>query len=268
MILGNSNHPVEIKKISLRLWSLRDEIECAIKSIKHDPSSQEFKSELENLKTFYQMSPRKLTKASEDGLGKAEEETDSETIVDEGMAAMAAALEGGDDDGEAGESEGGEQSEEDAAASQMALKMLADQAGDEAADSNETIRDRSTPLDKLNHGHTLLSDINLDTILTFTRHPYTIGQSIVIEFLIPQQFTMSAEVIACINISSRSSIISETKPRFRLMLDFTNIHAGERANLRAFLKSVEPTIPPPPKKITKDKDGDDDLDDELADFGF
>ena len=30
MIYNKSGHPVEVKKISIRLWSIRDEIEAAI----------------------------------------------------------------------------------------------------------------------------------------------------------------------------------------------------------------------------------------------
>jgi hypothetical protein len=97
--------------------------------------------------------------------------------------------------------------------------------------------------DKMSYGFALLADINMDWMLTFSKYSFIQGQSIIIEFLIPRPFTMSAEVVLCANYSIRSRIISDSKPDYRLQCRFTFLKAGERSRLREFLSSIEPDLP-------------------------
>lgn len=96
--------------------------------------------------------------------------------------------------------------------------------------------------DQISYGFAFLADMNMDQLLTFTKEKYLQGQSIVIEFLIPQGFKMSADVATCNHYAMRSRIISDTKPDYRVQCRFTFAISGERDSLRNFLKSIEPTI--------------------------
>jgi hypothetical protein len=98
-------------------------------------------------------------------------------------------------------------------------------------------------LDKISYGFTFLGDINMETMLCFTKDKFLQGQSVVVEFLIPQNFMMTADVTYCHHYALRSRIISSTKPDYRLQCRFAFMIPGERDTLRNFLKSVEPTIP-------------------------
>ncbi len=60
MIIGKSNHPVEIKRIDLCVWSLRDEIEKAIEiRLNETPEGEDIK--LDDIKAFYNRQPRFMT---------------------------------------------------------------------------------------------------------------------------------------------------------------------------------------------------------------
>lgn len=223
--------------------------------------------------------------------------------MDDDALAMMEALKGGDEEETKSESEAEPQEDDEAAklaaemlgdqgggedeAAKLAAEMLGDQAGgeDEAAklaaemlgdqggseDEVSTTKKELTRVhpdqEKMSNGFTLLSDINMQNIVFFSKHGYTYGQNISIELLIPNHFIISAEVKACINMTRTSKIISESKPNFRIEADITYLWDGERTNLRDFLKSVEPVIPPSPKKMKRPETDDDD-DDEFEDLGF
>jgi hypothetical protein len=97
-------------------------------------------------------------------------------------------------------------------------------------------------LDKISYGFALLADINMETILSFTKDKFLQGQSVVVEFLIPQNFIMTADVTYCHHYAMRSRIISSTKPDYRLQCRYSFAIPGERENLRKFLKSIEPDL--------------------------
>ena len=111
-------------------------------------------------------------------------------------------------------------------------------------------------LDKISYGFTLLSDVNMDNILTFTKKNFLIGQSIVVDFLIPQPFMMSAEIMYCHYFGMRSRIISEHRPEYRAQCRFTYKLGHERERLRSFLKSIEPHVPQTENKKKKDSEED------------
>jgi hypothetical protein len=261
MILGKSNHPIEVKRISIKAWGLRDEIEQALANL-HANKDENFDKNLAQLKEFYQrlpQDPTELSSAAKEDSGELVPEVGE---VDEDMAAMAAALDEDAEDEEAKEGdEAADQADKDAAIDSNAS---ADGAAQEKTQVNIA---RTLPLgDKVSNGFIFLSDINMDEILFFSKHGFTYGQSVVIEFLIPKKFTLSTEIVTCQQYAVNSKIISETKPNFRVQAKFSFIHPRERTYLRDFLKSVEPDIPPPPKKAPKTDEDDDD--DDLSDFGF
>lgn len=112
-------------------------------------------------------------------------------------------------------------------------------------------------LDRISYGFCFLSDIHMDNLLTFTQGKFLQGQSVVVEFLIPQSFMMTAEVIYCHYYALRSRIISSTKPDYRVQSQFNFAIPGERETLRNFLKSIESTVSD--KKKTKKETEDESL---------
>src|SRR5688572_17003318 len=57
MIYNKSTHPVEVKKISIRLWSLRDEIEAAIDRRMKECEAAGIPLYIEDIKEFYNLHP-------------------------------------------------------------------------------------------------------------------------------------------------------------------------------------------------------------------
>lgn len=108
--------------------------------------------------------------------------------------------------------------------------------------------------DRISYGFALLNDINMDWMLAFSKQAFTPGQSLIVEFLIPHPFMMSAELVSCNHYAMRSRIISQTKPDYRLQCKFTFALPGERTRLREFLSSVTPNLPPSRGKAPKKED--------------
>src|SRR5690606_32821733 len=120
---------------------------------------------------------------------------------------------------------------------------------------NRPFERQAPDLDKISYGFSLLSDVNMDTILSFTKEKFLNGQSIVVEFLIPKPFRMMAEVTYCHHYAMRSRIISSTRPDYRVQCKFTYELKDERTNLREFLKSISPTTGEK-KKLKKESEDD------------
>jgi hypothetical protein len=298
-LLNKSNHPVLVKRISVRAWRIRDEIEYVIAKRIAQCEQDGRELDIEDIRAFYTRSrpdyldpdydPEDSNQDNVIAIGSDGKDS-SGNEMDEEALAMMAALQGGDEQ---------EESEDDAAA-RMAAEMLGDQAGaletsteqdDEAArmaqemlgeqiaPSKETSYQTSSslkqaplartipPAEKVSGGFTLLSDLNMNTILIFSKQGYSYGQAISIEFLIPKSFIVTGEVKTCVDLGRKSKIISESKPNYRVEVELTYLWDGERANLRDFLKSIEPEIPPPPQKL-KRPDKDEGGDDEFEDLGF
>lgn len=300
-IINKSNHPVEIKRIDIQVWKLRDEIEKAIAIRIEENGGDSSNIDIEDIRKFYSRKKPKYLDPDYDP--EDDDDEDAEVVpigadgvdssgneMDDDALAMMAALQGGDE--EAGEeasedddsSEEAEANEEDDEAARMAAEMLGDQgADDEAAKmAAEMLGDQGSSTDseakkekeltralpdKISSGFSLLSDINMENIVFFSKEGYTYGQNISLKFLIPNSFIISAEVVNCIDMNRKSKIISQNKPNYRIEATITYLWEGERTNLRDFLQSVEPDIPPPPKKI-KRPEGDDEDDDEFEDLGF
>jgi len=245
MIYNKSGHPVEVKKISIRLWSLRDEIEAALGRRMKECEAAGVPLFIEDIKKFYNLIHGEQTpdnvialkKNTEDGMASLMEE-----ISDEVKA----------EDAETDESKVLNEAEE----------IVAEQTlqGLETKKPNPILErpyQRQAPdLDKVSYGFILLSDINMEQMLSFTKDRFLQGQSVVVEFLIPQNFMMTADVTYCHHYARTSRIISSSKPDFRVQCRFSFSIPGERDNLRNFLKSIEPTLPQDKKKAKKESEDD------------
>jgi hypothetical protein len=251
MIYNKSGHPIEVKKISIRLWSLRDEIEAALGRRMKECEAAGVPLFIEDIKKFYNLlqeeeAPSNLlslkkTTETEDGMTSLMESIGDEVKADEVKAAEDKAAEN-----KLGEAE----------------EIIAEQTlqGLETKKPNPILErpyQRQAPdLDKVSYGFILLSDINMEHMMSFTKDKFLQGQSVVIEFLIPQNFMMSADVTYCHNYAMRSRIISSTKSDFRLQCKFLFSMKGERDALRNFLKSIEPNLPLEKKKTKKENEDD------------
>ncbi len=235
MIHNKSGHPVEVKKISIRLWSLRDEIEAAIERRIKECEAAGVPLFIDDIKKFYNLNQNQpdnvvqMKEASSDGMVSVMEEVSEETKKGEAPEEAKP---------EEGESKNLNQAEE----------IIAEQTkqGLETNKPNPILDrpyQRQAPdLEKISYGFILLSDINMDAMLSFTKDKFLQGQSVTVEFLIPKNFMMTADVTYCHHYAMRSRIISSTKPDYRIQCKFAFSIPGERENLRNFLKSIEPNI--------------------------
>jgi acyl-CoA thioesterase len=231
MIYNRSGHPVEIKKISVRLWALRDEIEAAISRRMKECEANGVPLFIDDIKSYYHLN-MKAPMADQSNVIPLRKETP------DAMNSMMESL-GEEASPEAEKTEVPETFKE-------ADNLIAEQSSQGLENKKpEPVIARPyvrlpPDLEKISYGFTLLSDINMENILTFTKEKFLQGQSVVIELLIPQNFIMTADVTYCHNYAMRSRIISTSKPDFRVQCKFTFAFNGERENLRNFLKSIEP----------------------------
>lgn len=236
MIYNKSGHPVEVKKISVRIWALRDEIEAAIGQRIKECEAAGVPLYIEDIKNFYNLNPNGERTDNVVAINSAKED---------GMASLMESLNPESEEGKAGPLDEAEE-------------IIAEQTmqGLENNKPNPILErpyQRQIPdLDKVSYGFMLLSDINMETMLAFTKEKFLQGQSVVVEFLIPQNFMVTADVTYCHHYAMRSRIISSVKPDYRLQCKFTFSMNGERTNLRNFLKSIEPNIGD--KKKSKEDD--------------
>lgn len=271
MIYNKSGHPIEVKKISIRLWTLRDEIEAAIARRMKECEAAGIPLYIDDIKKFYNLN--KADEAPDNVIPLNSKETEDEinslmeSIGEEVKAYDAATEELAEKQEASDQAAAAETSQEVQAAEgdtptnlENAEEIIAEQTvqGIESAKPTQIIMrpyTRQAPdLDRISYGFTLLSDINMDTMLGFVKDSFLQGQSIVVEFLIPQSFMISADVTYCHHYAMRSKIISSTKPDYRLQCSFSYVFAGERTNLRNFLKSIEPDLSTEKKKPKKDED--------------
>lgn len=158
-ILNKSNHPVQIKRINVRIWKYRDEIEKAIAIRMQECEQQGIELDIEDIKEFYtRKKPKYLDpdydpEMDEDEAQAADIGADgldsSGNVMDEEALAMMAAMGGGEGPSEGEESEdnedeaaqeASEHSEEDDEAARMAAEMLGDQAGESSDAEDEAAK--------------------------------------------------------------------------------------------------------------------------------
>lgn len=268
-IFNKSTHPVTVKRIAIRMWTLRDEIEEAIDQRIKECEAAATALYIDDIKEFYGLRrDQPLTAQPQlqlvDEVPPAASAQDSVDQMMEALAAEApaaaeaeapveaapAATEESPTPIEATTSTEATTTETPAEPAQVADVLLATQTTEARAEASKAPHiqrpyTRAIPnSDKISYGFALLADVNMDWMLTFSKQKFIQGQSVVIEFLIPGPFKLSAEVVMCSNVGMRSRIISDSKPDYRVQCRFTYAFAGERARLREFLTSVEPDLPP------------------------
>lgn len=244
-IFNKSSHPVAVKRIPVRIWALRDEIEAAIDRRIKECEAAGTPLFLDDIKEFYGMRTDKpLAGQPQLQLVPEAAENTPQDSVDAMMEALAATAPEEEKKEEVAAAPAPTEAVVEKADEIVASQTPAEKAEAPAAPHVQRTYTRQVPDSaKVSYGFALLADVNMDWMLTFSKEKFIQGQSVVIEFLIPHPFMMSAEIIMCHNYAMRSRIISESKPDFRLQCRFTYPFPGERTRLREFLTSVEPVIP-------------------------
>lgn len=252
MIHGNSKDPVLIKKIALKVWRLRDEVETVIRDklapIKEKP--EEVKTLLDTLSSEYESSE---SPGGEEESSEVVSQDDLETGEDE-MAAAIAAQEAGEDpaaDEEAAKEaeEATELSEEDTAAADMAAAMLEGQGASEeipptpVVTGNQIIQRRPEIIEGRTYGgKTILAEVNMQFCYFFCSESFMEGENIVLDFLVPNRFVINGEVLYCRTYNMKSRIISANRLPYRIAVRWSFLKPGERTLLRQFVESIEPDI--------------------------
>ena len=243
MIHHSSSDPVLIKKISLKVWTLRDEVEARVKEKVEALQDQEGSEiDLSDLKDAY--TKKNNASAEVIAINPAAPLDDSE---DEMKRAMEEAMGGGSAEApneEAPTEEGTEENAESAVETPPAqdnnVTPLFATNGNEGNLIDINVDMPPLAEEKIFKGKTVLAEIGMDRIFFFTNKLFTEGQSIVIKFEIPKTFIMNADVHYCRPFNLKSRVISQNNFQYRVMAKFSFLKEGERALLRQFLKSVEP----------------------------
>lgn len=236
MIYHNSTDPVLIKKIPLRVWSLRDELEAVILArIESGEYSKENRPSVDDLIAEYR--ERKPLVKSDKG--------NSLKLI-----------------------EGGEEAEasDEADANEATPEGTEDSEAAQSVASTEIIQRRpKLAEDKIFSGTLILSELEMDHMYFFTNKQFTVGQSVVVEFMIPKRFSVNVNVAYCRAFNLKSRIISNQNYRYRVAAKFTFLKEGERTLLRQFIKSIEPEIQKlPAPKVTEGKK--EDVSDDFGDL--
>ncbi|MBC7540406.1 MAG: hypothetical protein H7281_16400 [Bacteriovorax sp.] len=258
MIHNSSSDPVLIKKISLKIWSLRDEIEARIND-KLEAGTPSGALDLMEIRAHY--SPKNL---QNNNVLSLKPNAELDTGEDEMARAMAEV--------EAEESsETAEAATDSEAGSENVIDLAPQTPPENVVSIDQNIISISLdapniPEDKVSKGKTVLSEISMDKMFFFCNKPFTEGQSIVIQFCIPKSFIVNADILYCRPFNLKSRIISQNNYTHRALIRFNFLKEGERALLRQFLQSIEPDLVKVEKKAEaskNDNDGSDfgDLDD-------
>jgi hypothetical protein len=249
MIHNKSSHPVEVKKISIRLWALRDEIEAALDRRMKECEATGVPLYIEDIKRFYNLNS---VESTDNVIPLKGLEKEAEQVVEKS-----------DEKKEEDEEKKDEQPSEEVLSPEnkslgQAEEIIAEQTlqGLDTKKLNPIIDrpyQRQAPdLDKISYGFVLLSDINMENMLCFTKEKFTQGQSVIIEYLVPKTFILTANITYCHYYAMRSRIISSTRPDYRVQSKFSFSLPRERDNLRNFLISIEPHLAGDKKKTQKE----------------
>jgi hypothetical protein len=255
MILGSSKDPVLIKKIYLRIWTLRDEVEAVI-SERISSGETDSLSVEDLIQEYKSRSPLEVA-AGGSGLevldgGKAEDETEAEASEE---SAEENPEENSEEKEEASADSSEESSEEEASAND----------GEDKSEAVNVMQRRpKLPEGKLYKGTTVLTELNMEEMYFFSNQSFLEGQSIVIEFMIPNKFVLNADVFYSRPYNHKSRIIRDTNLIYRVAVRYSFLKPGERTLLRQFVQSVEPDLSKhakPKAAPKKEADSFDDLDD-------
>ncbi|MBC7429104.1 MAG: hypothetical protein H7336_10860 [Bacteriovorax sp.] len=271
MIHNSSSDPVLIKKISLKIWSLRDEIESRIQE-KLDAGEmipEALEEKIIELRGEY-------TKKSAlpDNVVQLKSGADLPADEDDEMAkAMAAAMNGEEVDESTLDAvtpgPEGDESAEGAAKNNVVAMNGIPVSAEDVAQISIGIEPPNLPEDKVSKGKTILAEIGMEKMFFFSNKAFTEGQSIVIQFCIPKTFIVNADVIYCRPFNIKSRIISQNNYTHRMLIKFNFLKEGERALLRQFIQSIEPDMTKAVKKVAvaEEESGDGDFN-ELDDLGL
>ncbi len=238
MIHNSSSDPVLIKKISLKIWSLRDEIEARIQDQmdENEITPEMLDSKVSELQSEY---TKKIVANSE--------------TADSNVLKLTPDVENVEDDKE----------------------EATDSVTETPTTTEENVIRISieSPIklseEKISKGKTILSEIGMERMFFFSNRAFTEGQSIVIQFCIPKTFIVNADVIYCRPYNIKSRIISQNSYTHRMLIKFNFLKEGERALLRQFIQSIEPDITKSTKKLPNVEEDSDEGDfNELDDLGL
>ena len=190
MIYGNKVPATHIKKIDLKIWLLRDEVESVIKKdVELDPENA--KSIVEKYRSHYVQSLTDSNVLSFKQKKRLEEKIDKESVRSENFIL---------------------------GRKQQHLKI---------------------PENKIHQGSLILSEIDVDQMFFFCNRQYMGGQSIVIEFIIPNMFTLNAEILSGKPYDMKGRIISDKKLPYRTHVKFIFFDDKEKILLERFINSIE-----------------------------
>ncbi len=276
-VRNKSKDPVLVKKIVLRIWTLRSEIESAISTYlaENKITSEEANNldiskimqEYSGEKTESPKTPEGLTlvpnldaAASEDDMAKAMAEEMAQTEKKEEapiVAADASTPEEKKDDSltEKPAEEVKADSAEvvtDTATSNIINDVAFEQVNKIEKDKSDKIivhHEINIPEDQIINAKTILSEINMNTMFFFCNKKLMEGQSIVVEFVVPNRFILNGEVVYCSQYNMKNRIIKKVNLAYRAAIKFTFKKQGERTLLRKFIKSIEPSSKNTSQKI-------------------
>ena len=192
MIYGNKREAAPIKKIDLRIWRLRDEVETVIRDdLQKNASSIEKKNVVEKCRSRYARSTRDSNVLSFKERKKMEEK----------------------------------------------LRDNPDQLGEFILGKEDDHPD--IPENKITLGSLILSEIDINEMFFFCNRQFMAGQSIVIEFVIPNVFTINAEVLSGRSYNMKVRVISANKLPYRTHAKFNFYDDKEKLILERFIKSIE-----------------------------
>jgi hypothetical protein len=253
MIHNSSSDPVLIKKISLKIWSLRDEIESRLQDKIDEgvPPSEDDILQIRQQYTKNAFIPDNVL-----NLKSVSELDNGEDEMAKAMAEM--------NSGEAAEEEVVEEAPED-----TDKNTLPQEEPENKNVINISLNIPKIADEKISKGKTILSEISMDKMFFFCNKSFTEGQSIVIQFCIPKSFIINADILYCRTFNSKSRVISANNYTHRALIRFNFLKEGERALLRQFLQSIEPVFVKVDKKIDTSKESTDGSDfNELDDLGL
>lgn len=214
MIYKNSTAPVLLKKINLKVWSLKEELTHLILSQIDSTEENELIKKL--VEDYTPEKPKLRLIKNEDDLEEPEDQIQAP-------------------------SEEKHEEEQDSSLEEITQKIV------------------RLPEEKISQANTIMSEIYMDEIYFFSNSPFVEGQSIVINFCIPQNFIMNADVTFCQAYSSSNRVIGKGKLPFRVCAKFSFIRQGEKTLLRKFLEAVEPDLSDIKRSEAKSQNNEDDI---------
>ena len=260
IIFGHSKDPILIKKIPLKIWYLRHEIEALLREkLQHEEGKSENDFINELIEEYVNTPPSNvipINPAAGDGNEGKDDAAAAKTVDEDKKDNQEATAEG---------------ESKDIGDMVAAIAEGESETPDANIEDTNIIKQRRPriPKELYVNGKTLLAEVTMDSMRLFCDQKFLIGNTVIVEFLVPNKFSVSANVIHCREYSMKSRVISKVKLPYRVIFQFAFLKKGEKTLLRQFLNSVEPERAVVHKKAAKKVEDDDDDDegfDELDDL--